>query len=43
MQQLLSDGKETGIIFYQGGIYEIDHYDDNGKMWLRPAKLLGDK
>lgn len=41
-ESLLVNGKESGIIFHNGGIYEIDHYDDNGKLWLRPAKLLGE-
>jgi len=38
-QSLLVNGKESGIIFYNGGIYEIDHYDDNGKTWFSSEKV----
>jgi hypothetical protein len=36
MKQLLVNGKESGIVFHDGGIYEIDHYDPNGNAFLRP-------
>lgn len=35
MQQLYTNDKPTNIIFHNGGIYEIDHYDENGKMVLK--------
>lgn len=42
MKQLLINGEPTSTIFYNGGIYEIDHYTDEGKMVLRPATILGE-
>jgi len=42
MESLVIDNKPSGIIIHNGGLYEIDHYTDEGKMVLRPAKTLLD-